>query len=100
MCVDVLFDTYGITIQYIFIKYLFYIFELIIHILICIYVELIENINILNIKYKCIYIGHILPSRVCIDVLFDICDISIQFRSMNNLFHIFELIIHIITCIL
>ena len=63
------------------------------------YVELIENINTHKIEFIC-NIGQILTSIVCIDVLFEIHDISIQYRAIDiYIFHIFKLIIHIITCI-
>ena len=46
------------------------------------YVELIENINTHKIEFIC-NIGQILTSIVCIDVLFEIHDISIQYRAID-----------------
>ena len=46
------------------------------------YVELIEIINTHKIEFICI-IGQILTSIVCIDVLFEIYDISIQYRAID-----------------
>ena len=53
-----------------------------IHIVIFIYVELIENMNTHKIEFICI-IDRILTSIVCIDMLFEIYDISIQYRAIN-----------------
>ena len=63
-------------------KHLFHIFKLIIHIVTYMYVELIENTNAQKIEFMCI-IGQILTSIVCIDILFEIHDISIQYKVID-----------------
>ena len=138
-----LFEVYYILIWYRFIKHIYHMFELIIHIVTCIFVELIDNIDIPKIEFTCINLLYLFQSvywcilwyslhlhsnqyhknmytisfkidhscnnmqifeislkyqysqdwvhmynwpninLVCIDVLFEIYDISIQYRAID-----------------
>ena len=71
-------------------NHLFHIFKLIIDIVTYIYVQLIENINTQKIEFICI-IGQILTSIVCIDVSFEIHDISIQYKVIDIFISYFQI---------
>ena len=61
--------------------HIFHIFEFIIHIATCMYVKLIENINIPNIEFTGVYWPYIFTPRVFIDVLFDIMTFTLNIDS-------------------
>ena len=63
--------------------HLSHIFKFIIHIVTCMYIKLIENINIPKIEFTGVYWPYIYFQSI-IDVLFDIYDIYIQYRLIKT----------------